>query len=254
MYDVSIGIVTYNSEDEICNLLSSIFANTKNITFQVTVIDNMSTDNTVSLVKEKFPEVTVIESNVNNGYGHGHNQAIPVINSRYHAIINPDIIINTNVLKYLAEYLDVHSDVSLVTPKIMNDDGSEQHLPKRRPCFKYMFGGRLEKYGACFKKLRNEYTMADADFSEPTEIEFCTGCFMMLRTDVFKKCNGFDERFFMYLEDADLSDRVRKYGKIIFHPQAYVVHKWERTSSKSLKFLLIHLRSYFKYITKKKDK
>lgn len=250
MVDLSIGIVTYNSENEIEGLLRSIFEYTSGLSFHVYVVDNMSQDSTVRLIHEKFPQVTVIESKVNNGFGHGHNQVLPVLDSRYHAIVNPDILLNCDVFKYLVEYMDVHSECVICTPKVLNSDGTEQHLPKRRPTFKYLFGGRLEAYGEIFKKIRREYTMADRNLTEPTEIEFCTGCFMVMRTEIFQKCRGFDERFFMYFEDADLSDRARQYGKIIFHPHTQVIHKWERTSSKKFKFLKIHLQSYFRYVIK----
>lgn len=92
--------------------------------------------------------------------------------------------------------------------------------------------------------------MQDFRFKEPTEIEFATGCFMMVRTELFKKINGFDEIFFMYFEDADLSKRVRQYGKIVFYPDTFVVHLWNRASAKKIKFLFIHISSMIKYFCK----
>lgn len=252
MVDLSIGVVTYNNGEEICNLLSSIYKYISGITYEVYVVDNVSSDDTVNIVKENFPNVNIVMSKANNGFGSGHNHLLNV-NSRYHIIINPDIIIDNNVFKCLVEYMDENNDCVLVTPKILNEDGTEQLLPKRSPTAKYMLLGRLSNYIKPFEKYRDEYTMKGRKFNNPTEIEFCTGCFMMLRTEIWKKLGGFDERFFMYLEDADLSDRARKYGKVIFNPNYSVVHKWERGSSKNYKLLKIHFQSMFKYLKKKKQ-
>lgn len=251
MLDLSVGIVTYNSEKEICSLLKSITDNTSGIDYNITVIDNASTDNTVKLVKENFPSVEVMAADENLGFGHGHNKMLGA-QSRYYAVINPDITVDSNVLCSLVKYLDENPDVAMVTPKILNADGTEQHLPKRKPTKKYMLLGRLSRYIGVFKPIRDEYTMSNAAIDKPTEIEFCTGCFMVMRTDLFKKVGGFDEQFFMYLEDADLTDRIRRYGKVIFNPDYSVIHNWEGGSSKSLKLIKIHFRSMGKYFKKQK--
>ncbi len=247
MTDLSICVVTYNSRDEIGTLLDSIFAWTSGISFQVYVVDNCSTDKTADLVEEKYPAVRVIRSGENAGFGHGHNQVMPYLDSRYHAVINPDIRLVEDVFSPLIAYLDGHPDCVLATPRILNPDGSEQKLPKRLPKLQYMFLGRLGRFFPPFQKYRDIYTRANEVFTEPTEIEFCTGCFMLLRTAAFRDLGGFDERFFMYLEDADLSRRAAEYGKLIFYPGVSAEHRWARASGKSLKFLRIHLDSIRKY-------
>lgn len=252
MLDLSIGIVTYNNEKEIKSLLLDIFRHTKDLAFQVYIVDNASTDGTVALVRKEFPMVNIIETGKNLGFGAGHNRLLPLLDSRYHLILNPDIRISSNSLKGLVDYMDTHVDVAMVTPRILNQDGTEQCLPKRTPSFRYMVCGRLERFSKKFAAIRREYTMADAKFTEPTEISFCTGCFMLLSTEVFKSCNGFDERFFMYLEDAELTQRAAAYGKIIFHPDFSIVHQWERTSAKSLKFFMIHVQSMLKFLKMQK--
>lgn len=248
---LSIAIVTYNSADEICDCLKSITENTKKISYKLYIIDNASTDNTVSLVRENFPEAEIIETGENNGFGFGHNKMLGT-ECKYHAVINPDITIDSDVFSALADYLEANPEAVMVTPKILNPDSSEQKLPKRRPTAKYMLLGRLSRYIPLFKKVREEYTMADFNITEPCEIEFCTGCFMFMRSEAFKKIGGFDERFFMYLEDADLSDRISQYGKIIFNPLCHATHNWDGGSSKSFKLLKYHFESMFKYLKKKK--
>ena len=104
-----------------------------------------------------------------------------------------------------------------------------------------------------FKPLhffRDEYTRAKEIFDKPTRILSSTGCFFMVRTDIFRKANGFDERFFMYFEDADLSRRIRKKASIVFYPNAYVYHAWKRDNTRSLKGIRIFLISMMKYFWK----
>ena len=249
MQTVSVGIVTYNNEDKIENVLNSIFKHTRGVDVTVYVVDNSSSDQTVHVVQTKFPKVKLLSMSSNMGFGEAHNQLLSVLGSDYHVILNPDITFETDVLAELSRYLEKHSDVSMVTPRILFPDGQEQHLPKRNPTLRYVLGGRIG-----FKSLRRKYTMADVVFTEPAKIEFCTGCFMMLRTSLFCELKGFDNRFFMYFEDADLTRRARKKGHAIFYPGVSVTHVWERASAKSFKFMRIHISSMIKYFMKWKWK
>lgn len=251
MARLSVAVVAYNSENEILNVLKSVENNTKKTEYSLTVIDNASTDNTVNTVRSACPDVNIISAGENRGFGAGHNKMLGA-HSVYHAVINPDITFEGDVLSGLCDYLDKNPDVAMVTPQILNPDGSVQNLPKRRPTKKYMILGRLSRYIGAFKGVRDEYTRANEKLTEPTQIEFCTGCFIVMRTELFNKVGGFDERFFMYLEDADLSDRIGKFGKIVYNPDFSVTHNWDGGSSKSLKLLKYHLKSMRLYFDKQK--
>lgn len=253
MIDVSICIVTYNHKDKISKVLDHIFKYTKDIRFQVYVVDNQSQDGTAGFIKENYPQIQVIESGVNAGFGHAHNQVMDLIDSKYHVVLNPDIILTSNVFADLKAYMDAHEDVVLSSPRILNPDGTEQYLPKLRPTFRYLVLGRLSKVIKPFEKVRAEYTMRNLALDKPTEIEFCTGCLMFLRTEIFRKIKGFDEQFFMYLEDADLTQRAAEYGKIMFLPDLNVIHEWERASSKNSKLFRIHVQSMIKYLKKQRQ-
>lgn len=243
---LSAAIVSYNCSTKTFAAAKSILGHTKIENFRLYIIDNNSDD------KKHLKEIegaTLIESNKNLGFGGGHNKALELPLGKYHAIINPDIEISEDVLKELIAVMEKNSDIVMLTPKILNSDGSEQHLPKREPKIKYMFLGRLSK------KIRAEYTRSNETFETLTDIDFCTGCFFVIRSEIFKKIGGFDKRFFMYLEDADLSRRAKKYGRVVFCPSVKVTHAWERASAKSLKPFFMHITSVFKYFLKwrKKD-
>lgn len=240
------SIVTYNNSDIIEQCICSILEYTSELDFTLYVVDNCSSDNTVELINEKFPQVKVIRNEENRGFGHGHNQVLDIIDSEYHSIINPDITFTQTVYEPMIEYLEANKDVDMITPKICNDDGTQQHLPKYCPTVRYVIISKFKP----FKYLRRRYTRQDENLNKPTEVEFCTGCFSMIRTDVFKSLKGYDTRFFMYCEDADLSRRVRQQGKIIFYPEVSVVHKWKRDNTGNLKGIMRFLSSLMKYFLK----
>lgn len=252
---VSICVVTHNNQEEILKLIHSIYTFTRNLNFKVFVVDNASSDETVKCILKDFPEISLLNNKRNLGFGKAHNLVLNKIDSKYHLILNPDITIRTNIVKELVDYLESDPATVIVTPKIIFPDGKPQFLPKKNPSLKYVVAGRLERLGKFFSTIRREYTMCEKErvSALPFNIEFCTGCFMMIRTEVFKKLRGFDERFFMYLEDADLSRRAKKYGQIIFLPTSTAIHAWHRGSSKHLKLFLVHLCSLMKYLLKWKN-
>ncbi|MDD4699859.1 MAG: glycosyltransferase family 2 protein [Oscillospiraceae bacterium] len=243
---VSVCIVTYNDSIKALNAIESIISNTTGVLLDLYISDNASLDNFPETIKTMFPQITVIKNDKNGGFGFAHNKVIDLIDSDYHAIINPDVLIDSDVLTSLCNFMEEHKDVAMVTPKVLSADGTEQHLPKLQPKLKYMLAGRISR----LKSLREEYTRQNENISSPCEIDFCTGCFMLIRTSVFKQLGGFDERFFMYMEDADLTRRTKKFGKVMFIPNVQITHLWERISYKSLKYLLIHVYSMLKFFFK----
>lgn len=241
-------IVTYNNMSTIDMTLKTMFEFTQDIDFKLYVVDNNSTDGTVEHIKANYPQVEVIAHGINAGFGAGHNVAIDLIDSKYHVVINPDIVFVENVIKKMTDYLDKNEDVGVLSPKICYPDGTEQILGKKDPHFKYILASRLR--GDEPGKLLREYAMLDCDLSEPTEIENASGCFMVFRTSLLKKIGGFDKRYFMYFEDADITREVRKYSKAVYYPDAVVSHVWNRDSKHNYKLLAIHIQSMFKYYLK----
>lgn len=241
------SIVTYNNSNIIYECIQSILAQTQGMDFTLYVVDNGSTDQTVDIIRNSFDgQVKIIENGRNLGFGRGHNRVIEEIKSDYHAVINPDITLAQDTIGELCRYMENNKDVLMVTPKILNEDGTEQFLPKYCPTIRYVIVSKLKP----FRYLRKRYTRQEETFTEPAEVEFCTGCFFVTRTAVIKELKGFDTRFFMYCEDADLSRRMRQRGKIIFYPSVCATHKWGRDNTRSFKGVLRFLSSLFKYFSK----
>lgn len=250
MKAVSVSIVSYNNANELPTVLDSLFQATKGVDLTVYVVDNHSTDNTCDLVRERYPQVILVEMEENRGFGAAHNRVLPLLTSAYHAVVNPDIVFDSDVLTALTAYLESDAQAVLATPMILNADGTPQAVPRVLPKRRYMFAGQLERFGGVFRTWRDAYTRRNETFDAPTPITFCTGCFMLWRTDVFRELGGFDDRFFMYMEDADISRRAASHGKLMLVPHTAVTHAWEKASGKSARFLKIHLHSMRLYFAK----
>ena len=247
---ITAGIVTYNSADEIDILMTSLVQCSSFEEMTVYVIDNDSHDETTVVLSEKYPWAKVIKCNKNLGFGRGHNLAIKNIRSKYHIIVNPDISVPKDTIKNAINYMEAHQDVAVMTPYVMNIDGTQQFLPKKNPSMKYMIGGMLENKFSWAKKLREEYTLQNQTITTPVDVEFCTGAFMITRTEALHKVGGFDERYFLHFEDADLTRELRKVGRAVYNPEIKVTHKWHRENKKINKSFWVALRSMFIYMKK----
>ncbi|NLL63215.1 MAG: glycosyltransferase family 2 protein [Ruminococcaceae bacterium] len=260
MIKVSACIVTHNNvkyiEKAVRTLLDSV--KTDNIDFRLYVIDNASTDGTVELLIAKFCDRSnfeLIENDKNIGFGAAHNQMIEIINgefkSNYHCVVNPDVEIRDDILDIMVSYMEEEeqSDVVQLSPRIcFPETGKDQILGKRNPHFIYLVSSRLR--GKKPSWLLSRYAMLDADYSKPFEIWNATGCFMFFRTEAFLRLNGFDERYFMYFEDCDITREMKKLGRVLFFPHAIVYHVWARDSKRDANLKKIHIQSMFKYYLK----
>ena len=242
-------IVTHNNMKTIKDTLDSVFENISSLDFRLYVVDNDSTDGTPDFIRENYPQVCLIEPKTNDGFGAGHNLVLPMLSSEYHIIINPDIIIKDDAIQNMIAFLDSNGEIGALSPKICFPDGREQILGKRSPKLKYLVASRMRNEQSPSKLLR-EYAMLDEDLSKITDIKNATGCFLVFRTQVFKKLGGFDERFFMYFEDADISLRAAQISRLIYYPDATVYHVWGRESKRNLKLMRIHICSMLKFFIK----
>ena len=253
MNGLSICVVSYNNAENTKALIDSIIASTKKTDYHIYVVDNYEPEYTTKkALRGLYPEdkVTFLTSE-NNGFGAGHNSVLPLIDSEYHAVVNPDITVDSEVFAELTGYLERHPETALVTPMIKNPDGTEQFLPRRTPTLKYLVLGRLSGKIPALRKYRDEYTMKNEDFSSPVEIQFCTGCFMVMRTADFRRISGFDDGYFMYFEDVDLTERMKVCGNAMLIHDSAVTHDWAGGSRKSKKLMSYHIRSMFRYFLRR---
>jgi len=251
---LNISIVLYhNREERIKKAIESVLNTDLNITLYL--VDNSSTDSLREL--ERIDKrIVYIFNNSNLGFGKAHNIALKKSiekNISYHLVLNPDVYFEKGVLEELYDFMENNKDVGLVMPKVLYPDGNIQYLCKLLPTPLDLFGRRFLNFGP-FRKIvekRNEiYELRFTGYDKIMEVPYLSGCFMFIRTEVLKKVGLFDERFFMYLEDTDLSRRIHRVAKTVYYPYVYIYHEYGKGSYKSLKLLYYHIKSAIKYFNK----
>ena len=249
MLSVSACIVSYNGAEEVIRAAQSVLKETKGCDFTLYLVDNNSPDGTgETLAKQAWPQnVHLLTLPQNIGFGKGHNMVLPMLHSDYHFVLNPDIFVDSDVLGQICGWLAEHKEAVMATPRLMFPGGKEQILPKRKPTVL----GLLARQGVPgLQKHGDHYAMLEEDLSKPTPIEFCTGSFFCMRTEVFKEIGGFDEKYFMYVEDADITQKARQKGLVYYLPQFHAYHEWHRAPNKSLKPFFQQLKSMGRYFCK----
>ena len=251
--DLVISVVLYNNtRDQVEKILLSI----KNTTVKVILqfIDN-TPGGTPFFETLKLPENVLYLLLPNNiGYGAAHNKAIlnTDFDAPYHLIMNPDIYFESYVLEKLKAYMDDNTDVGLVMPKIVWPTGADQGLRKLLPSpfqliFRRFIPSSLKQLS---KKAAENYELQNLDAENPMDVPVLSGCFMFCRRSVLQQIGGFDERFFLYLEDVDLSRRLSEQAINRYWPGVQVVHEYQKDSYKSGTHLKKHLTSALKYFNK----
>jgi len=249
---VSISIVTYNNDKVIKKCLQNIFQNINNTDFELIIVDNNSSDSTVSIIEKDYKNVRLIKNNRNIGFGAAHNIAIKLRKGKYHLVLNPDIIFTENAVEKLLNFMEKNPDVGLVSPKILFPNGSIQYLCRRLPSlFDFIIIRFMPKFIRKFFQARIDYyEMRETGYNKIMDVLFLTGAFMLIRSSVLDKIGGFDENLFMYFEDIDLCRRIKKISRTVFYPHTSVIHLWEGGTRKNIQLLLTSIRSAIYYFNK----
>ena len=236
--ELSACIVVYNGAEEAIRAAQTVLDCTRRYPLTLYLVDNASPAGSGQ-------QLTAAAK----GFGTGHNTVLSLLHSRVHFILNPDIQLTADTLSDLADWMAAHPGVVMTRPGLTFPDGKPQQLPLRRCNVRAMVYRQLP----CLRfwaKCNDRYLMADKDLTKPTEIEFCTGSFSAVDTAAFKAVGGFDEGYFMYVEDADLTQKMRTRGKAYLVPQYTAIHAWHRAAHRSLKPFLWQLRSLLRYFSK----
>lgn len=250
MIKLSLCIVTYNNNDVIKKTIENIIGSIpENLKYRLHIVDNNSQDNTVEIIKKINGNINIIQLKKNIGFGRGHNEILEIIESDYHIIINPDILIKDSTqIKKMIDYMEVNKDIGILSPLIRNEDMSIQKLCKLDPTVFDMF---IRKFTPnLFLERQKKYTMDSTNYNHVFDVEYLSGSFMVFRTKIFKKIEGFDKRYFMYMEDADISRKARSISRVIFFNNAEVIHTWNRENHRKLKMIKATIVSMFKYFNK----
>ena len=247
---LTISIVLYKtSPHDLIRCIDSIKKYSK--VKKIILVDNSPIDDLRRVIKS-FNGIEYIFNPENPGYGAGHNLALKKVihdGSPYHLVLNADVYFIEGTLDSLVEYMNQNSDVGLVMPKVLFPDGKIQYLCKLVPDPLDLIGRMILPKKILFKN-NFKFEMRSSNYNKEMFVPYLSGCFMFLRIDALKKCGLFDERFFMYPEDIDLTRRIATQYRTMFYPDAIVYHEYGAASKKSIKMLLIHAINIIKYFNK----
>jgi len=251
MIKVNASIVLYHTQKEqLLKAVNSVLHASLN--GQLYLVDNSSNDDLKELVRlDRRIEYTY--NNANLGYGAGHNIALRKSieeNATYHLVLNPDVYFESDVIPNIISYMESNPDVGQVMPKVLYPDGSVQYLCKMLPSPFNLFFRRFIP----FKKLKDihdhHYELRETGYDHEINVPYLSGSFMLFRVEALRAVGLFDERFFMYPEDIDITRRMHKMYRTMYVPQASIVHEHAKESFKSWKMTMIHSVNIIRYFNK----
>jgi GT2 family glycosyltransferase len=248
---VTASIVLFNTpEAQLMRLLNCI--EKSSIHVNIYLVDNSPSP--VDYPCFSVPNITYMKSKMNKGYGAGHNIALQAIlqSAEYHFVLNPDVYFELTELEKMILFMEQDPTIGQLMPKIVYPDGNLQYLCKLLPTPADLFLRRFA-FGP-LKKITHQqmerFELRNTNYDKVMDIPYLSGCFMLFRTSALRQIGLFDERFFMYPEDIDITRRMHAEFRTVFYPLATVVHDHAKESYKSVRALWIHLHNMVKYFNK----
>jgi GT2 family glycosyltransferase len=224
--DCSIVIVNYRTDDALAECLASVGRTTKGLAVEVVVVDNGDTL-AGSGFRERFPEVRLLTSPGNVGFARAANRGIRATGGRHVLCLNPDTVVHEGAVATLVAYLDGHPAVGAVGARLLESDGSLQYSCRRFPGYLTIFFGRYALLTRLWpgNAASRDYLYLDWDHRAVREVDWLSGACLMVRRAVVDTVGGFDEGYFLFVEDMDWCRRIRDGGwTVVYVPDAVVTH------------------------------
>jgi len=250
---VSIITVGMNHVNYLKNLLKSLYVdNSTSIDFEFIYIDNCSTDGSVKFIQDNYPQVK-LNVNINiKGFSENNNIGVRISKGKYIAIINPDVVILKKSIDNLFDFLNEHPNVGIVVPKLLNVDGTIQHsvrgfISPKTLFWRLFYKGREKSSN----KILERYLQKDINTAIIQPVDWAFGAALFLSREFYNELNGFDEDYFLYMEDVDLCLRSWKKNKpVVYLPTSQMIHNHLKASSKLGKKTWIHYKSMSHFFRK----
>lgn len=254
--DLSIVIVSWNVRDLLQNCLLSIYfphGHDSTLTIETIVVDNASTDDSVEMVRQTFPQVTLIANADNRGFTGGNNQGLAAGRGRYALLLNPDTKVLDDALIRMVAYMDAHPNVGALGPMLLNPDGSVQSSRRRfpTPATAFIESTTLQNWFPHHRLLRDYYVLDKPD-DAITKVDWVTGACLLTRRETLDQIGPLDETYFMYSEELDWCRRAKSAGwQVVYYPEAQVFHHRGQSSEQVKVFQIIRFnRSKICYFRK----
>lgn len=248
---ISASIVLFNTDKEDIQKSTSSFLLSVIEEKKLYVIDNSPTDRLKKHIKGE--NIIYISNPTNPGFGAAHNIAIKeAINwgADYHFVINPDISTKEEVALPMIKYMEKYQKIGMMMPQILNTNGTVQNLPKLLPSPYAVLMRKFKFPRFLYKKFINKYELRSVPNNQIYEAPILSGCFSLFRVSALKEVGLYDDRFFMYFEDWDISRRIHQKYKTVYFPLVSVYHGYESGANKNKRLFGIFLSSAIKYFNK----
>lgn len=219
MKKLTISIVNYNAGQYLLSCLESLAKIKDELDFDVFIIDNASSDDSIEKAKKEFPKYNYILNKKNLGFGKAHNTVLKKAITPYLLTLNPDCEVPKDVVSHLINFMDKNPDVGVCSPRVEKADGSLDKASHRG------FPTPFASFLYYFLKNDRFYHLTNRNMDKPHEVDSVVGAFMLIRKSTLEKVGYFDEDFFLYGEDIDLCFRIKQAGfKVIYIPEVKVKH------------------------------
>jgi GT2 family glycosyltransferase len=247
---ISASIVLYNSKiNELINVINSYAPSESRLLY---LIDNSIQKTNLDFLLAENKHIYYFFIGKNKGYGAGHNIAIRMAikaNTKYHLVLNSDLQFEPFIINKITDFMDNDIRIAQVMPKVLSPNGDIQYLCKLIPTpidliFKRFFPKRISEKNAI------RYQLKFTDYNKQMNVPYLSGCFMFFRTSALETIGLFDEMFFMYPEDIDITRRMHKLFKTMYYPEVSIIHTHSAESYKNKKMLKIHIINIIKYFNK----
>ncbi len=250
---ISIIVVSYNVTEFLELCLDSVYRAIRGMNAEVIVVDNTSSDNSVTMVRELFPEAVVIANTVNLGFSKANNQGLAIAQGEYIHFLNPDAVLPEDFYQKSLSFMDSHPSVGGLGPRIIDAKGKYSVDSKKGfPSF-WVSVAKVLGFSKIFPQSKrfNKYYAADVQEYETAAVDILSGCCLLVRkTAIEQSGGGFDERYFMYCEDVDLCYRLTQSGyQNVYFPETTVVHyKGESSRRPSLRHMKIFYEAHALFV------
>jgi GT2 family glycosyltransferase len=243
------SIVLYNNDVDVIN--NNLHCLVNYGINKIYLIDNSPVDELRILSSES--RIEYIHNPLNPGFGAAHNLAIKIAlaqGSKYHFIINPDIYFEEDVVFPMVNYMNDDDSIGMMMPQILNLDGTIQNLPKLLPSPLSILFRKIKRPRVYYSKFIEKYELRNIPKQHVINVPILSGCFTLLNLKAIEKIGMYDDNYFMYFEDWDLSRRMHQKYKTIYYPLVSVYHGYESGANKSFKLFKIFIKSALTYFNK----
>jgi GT2 family glycosyltransferase len=245
--DISIIVISFNTRDFVLDCLASVHETVNDVSFEVWLVDNNSTDGTVEAVRKAYPDVAIIENKENRGFAAANNQALRQMNGRYALLLNSDTVLTSGAVKELYEFMEYVHEAGMACGQLLNQDGSKQNSIASFPSLLTLLANET----ALRILMPHRFPSKRRYYASPVPVDSGIGACLMVRKEAIDDVGFFDERYFFFFEETDWAYRMKRNGwAVYFVPFARIYHAQGKTVGSGVDSRIMFYRSRYAFFRK----